>query len=932
MSFKGLMTGVSGLAAQAKKMEVIGNNLANISTTGFKKSTVNFQEAFYDVIRQASGGQGGVIGGTNSMEIGTGVKLGSINSHFSQGNRIDTGRTLDFMIEGEDFFVSENGTDGSLILSRNGNFELDGNGFLVDSIGNGVQGFNVNPETQVVTNSAQDIFIDQRSINPQATSAVDYQANIDSSSVEQSANNSTLGWELFSGGENFGSFRIATPGGSGSRNAFGSGFYQDNADYTDTAAAVNVALDTITLQATPVTKAEGYSVGDTVTVLQGTTQVQRTVSAVNTGTRAITLSSALPGTFNSGATLQIGNLSNATTTRGSSGALMHNDVQRSQIAMVDQDGKLIASFHRVGNDPAKYTRGTATVSGGASTVSYGTGEFTSIQELKELMELALRDSQLTNYASSTDLSVELDKFGKISFGGTGLAQSFRLVMNADNTEMLDRFNGIAMTDAASVATTQARVDSSGEVIAPPALALGNRTVNASKWWFNSSGIENYGFSSTSSSTEYGEYAGMRLDGGADGSGYGLVQLSLTDALGQSKSKEFRMVAREPDTNQGEFTTMGELALLLQNSLRSDDFSSVAVDGVLVADQTASVNFTGGRLNVNTTSGLFRGLTISAVNDSTNNADGITRTDDMNFGSVLGHLSDGVNGKSASSNQFIQADISSQTRVFDSQGNEHTTQTYFVRDRSSGLNNIEWKFKTALNPNLNTFASEESEDNGIYSNTYNSMEDAPSARGVLAFDIESGKVLGEGSAGSDSRYRSEATLNFLAQNNSQEADDSEIAIDFEGLTSFNGQNTIIGHNVDGFAMGNLIRIASEANTGNINGIYSNGKIRNLAKIGLMSIANPEGLQKVGSSYFMQTPNSSQDGLSKGIDQIFAVGSVSNQSSDSVTSKVHGNALEASNVDLTDELTAMITTQRSYSAGGKIITSSDEMLQEALNLKR
>jgi len=153
-----------------------------------------------------------------------------------------------------------------------------------------------------------------------------------------------------------------------------------------------------------------------------------------------------------------------------------------------------------------------------------------------------------------------------------------------------------------------------------------------------------------------------------------------------------------------------------------------------------------------------------------------------------------------------------------------------------------------------------------------------------------------------------------------------------LTSYNGQNTVIGTNIDGYGMGSLVRIVTEENTGNINGVYSNGKIRTLAKLGLMSISNPEGLEKTGSSYYTQTPNANAGGNSKGIDQIFAVGAQSPASSDSVTSKIHGGALEASNVDLTEELTDMIITQRSFSASGKIITTTDDMLQEALNLKR
>lgn len=929
MGFRGLAIGVTGLQSQAKKMEVIGNNLANINTAGFKRSEVNFQETFHDVIKNASSGSGN-IGGTNAMTLGSGVTVGSITNIFTQGAQEYTGRNLDFMIEGEDFFVARNAADSSLMLSRNGSFQLDGDGFLVDGYGNKIQGFNVDRLTGAASANAEDILIDAGALPPSATTTVQMRNNIDSAAVEQLALTSTNGWELFSGGENFGNMTAAIPGATGAMTAYGSGFYQDAFDYTDTAATLNGGLTTLTLNASPANFVEGFSVGDTISLLQGSDQVQRTITAINTGTRTLTFA-AVPGTFSAGA-ITVTNMTDAMQTRGTSGATaVHQDILRNQIAMVDEDGDLIATFHRVSGDPAGYTRATATTVGGSS-VTLGVAEFTNMEELKEAMELALRDNQLTHYTASNDLQVTLDKFGSVSFSGTGLVQNFRLVMNADNTEMLDRFTGIAVTDAAAGATTQARLDANGRIVNAGTLGLGARTVHASKQWFNATGLQNYGYTGVNPSTEYGEFAGLRMDTGANGQGYGIIQLSLTNALGATSTQQFKMVSKDPVSSNNEFSTMGELAQLLQNTLRTASFSGIAQDGVLVSDETASVSFADGRLQVATTTGQFRNLTVSAVNNSPDANNGITRTDEMNFGTVLGQLADGVNGKLGLSNKFIRADVVSQTQVHDSQGNEHTATSYFVRDRSSGLTNIEWKFQVGLNPNLNTFSTENPEDTQVYSDTFNSIQDSALSNGVLAFDIQTGQVLGANAAGSDARYSETANLSFTAQTNSQEAAQSDITIDFDELTSYNGQTTVIGSDVDGHSMGSLVRIASEDNTGNINGVYSNGKIQTLARIGLMHISNPEGLEKVGSSYYTQTPNSDANGSTKGLDQVYAVGGNANGSSDSVQSKVHGNSLEGSNVDLTEELTDMITTQRSYSASGKIITTTDEMLQEALNLKR
>ncbi|MDF2550444.1 MAG: flagellar hook-basal body protein [Chlamydiales bacterium] len=930
MSSKALAIGVSSLKAKSQKMDVIANNLANLNTTAFKQGAVNYEESFYDTLKAASQAAGN-IGGTNPMTIGNGVQIGSITNLFTQGNRITTGRTLDFMVQGNDFMVVKNGIDDSLMLTRNGAFQLDGDMTLVDNLGNQVQGFAVDRETGVVASSASSISIPPGNIQPHATTEVNLEANIDSSAVENVANSNTNAWEIFSAGENFGHLEISAAGGSGSRSLYGSGYYQDSVIYQDTAATINGGLATLTLSGAPIGLIDGFRVGDKVSVLQGTVQEQKSILAVNTATSTITFDTALSGTF-SAATASITNLTNGYATMGSSGATnINNDVLRSQVSLIDADGKLLASFYRVANSPQQYSRATANVSGG-STMTVGLGEFTDMAGLANAIELALSDTQLTNYAASSNLSISYDKYGQVTFSGSGLVQTFRLVVNAENTEMLDRFSGIAITDNAALATTQARVDSSGEVIAPPALALGARAATASKAWYGTTGLENYGYTSTAPATEYGEFAGLHLYSGADGTGFGILQMSMVNGLGQTVNTQFQLVPRAADPNNNEFTTLGDLTQLLQNTLRSNQFSTVADAGSLINDASASVTLSNGRLTVSTTNGTFNNLKINPMNSAGNSDYGVSRSDQVSFGTVLGELTQGVNGKQGVSNQFLQADIMAATKVFDSQGNEHTMMSYMVKDRSSGLTNIEWKYRNALNPTLNTFAETDIADKSIYGTTFNTVSDSNGSSGVLAFDVQTGSVLGTNAAGSDSRYRDNAKITFTPQMASQQADALSIAIDLTAMTSYNGKSSIIGQNVDGFPMGSLVRIISEENTGNISGVYSNGKTRVLAKLGLMSITNPEGLQKIGSSYYSQTPNSSRGGNTKGLDQIFAVGAQAPASSDSVQSKINGGALEASNVDMTEQITQMIETQRDFSASGKSITTADEMLQEALSLKR
>ena len=125
-----LLTGVSGLLAHQRMLDVTGNNLANVSTTGYKAQRVMFSDIFYETLKPASRGLTGSIGGTNPVQLGSGSTTSQIHRDFSQASLESTGGVFDFAIEGDGFFVVNNGTVD--LLSRSGSFGLDVEQFLVD--------------------------------------------------------------------------------------------------------------------------------------------------------------------------------------------------------------------------------------------------------------------------------------------------------------------------------------------------------------------------------------------------------------------------------------------------------------------------------------------------------------------------------------------------------------------------------------------------------------------------------------------------------------------------------------------------------------------------------------------------------------------------------------------------------------------------------
>jgi len=180
---RSLYAGVSGLKVHQTKMDVIGNNIANVNTVGFKKSRVTFQEMLNQTLRGASSPQGG-RGGTNPMQIGLGVTLGSIDVIHSPGSPQSTGRTLDMAIEGEGYFVV--GQGAQRFYTRAGNFDFDYSYNLVNPNGYYVQGWVADSKTlQLETGDLSKITninlgeLASKTIN-RATSNIEIGKNLDS--------------------------------------------------------------------------------------------------------------------------------------------------------------------------------------------------------------------------------------------------------------------------------------------------------------------------------------------------------------------------------------------------------------------------------------------------------------------------------------------------------------------------------------------------------------------------------------------------------------------------------------------------------------------------------------------------------------------------------------------------------------------------------
>lgn len=170
--------GLSGLYAANKQLDVTGNNIANVATTGFKSSRAEFEDV-YSATKL----------GTGSKTVGNGVRLANVSQQFTQGDVSNTGNVLDMAINGSGFFVLND--NGSLSYSRAGTFKVDKDGYVTNTDGSArLQGYGVDANGKIINGILTDLRIDTSNLAPKSTSTVSSTINLNSTElpIDQVAN------------------------------------------------------------------------------------------------------------------------------------------------------------------------------------------------------------------------------------------------------------------------------------------------------------------------------------------------------------------------------------------------------------------------------------------------------------------------------------------------------------------------------------------------------------------------------------------------------------------------------------------------------------------------------------------------------------------------------------------------------------------------
>lgn len=214
-------------------------------------------------------------------------------------------------------------------------------------------------------------------------------------------------------------------------------------------------------------------------------------------------------------------------------------------------------------------------------------------------------------------------------------------------------------------------------------------------------------------------------------------------------------------------------------------------------------------------------------------------------------------------------------VYDSKGNTHMADVYYTKVADNT-----WEIDTAID--------------GVF---------VPGGKGTILFDPVSGKMISSAQTNAVQTVAGAADLDFT--------------MDFNNVTEYAGDFTIVYTNQDGYTAGDLQSISVDT-SGTINGSFSNGQSRKLAQLTIATFSNPSGLIKAGNNLFQASNNSGE--ADEGIPGISGRGIIKPET------------LEMSNVDLSQEFVEMIVTQRGFQANSRVITTSDQILEELVNLRR
>ena len=813
---RSLFSGVAGLKGHQTRMDVIGNNIANVNTTGFKSSRVTFADTLNQTVSGASA-PGDNIGGTNPKQIGLGVGVASIDLLFTDGSIQSTGKNTDLCLSGNGLFIVKQGND--TYYTRDGAFEFDAEGnYVLPGNGMFVQGWKatngVLPASKTDGNYENIVVKAGSQMKAAATTTATYTNNLNASTpiITKVNGYDETSWVC---DDNM-PCDLELTGGSKVAGVSGK-TYKIGDVYSSASTNFTTAGDMVTVNK--------YHSPVTVTFADGTShtfEYTSTDSDWKYGYKTTTANDSATATKTVNVTLK----------NNASGRTVSGEV-----------GK---KYTVGGNATATYNNGTVTKGTGETLVlKLADGTTHDVTNSAQSSYVIGTDTYTYNGGSSTvigaEVSFTVDEMSVVSQEGNDA--SLRVGANIDGGYALQSItDGSAIQPSASNVVTLTLDDGS--------------TVSG----LTTGGPYKVGASYPAATVTTGSVTAGKVRIFLDDNTVhdDVVQTGTTYSVGSNytyTSNGTSVTAKI--TGYAPLNTISEVAVQKQIT-GIKDTQNILVEKIIPGTVTASPEKA---LNLTFSDGTTQTVTSGAYN-----------------------LGDSL-------------PLTTIINVYDSLGVVHRVPVYFTKTATGSGETSKDGNQWTINVDGSDVAGKTStitEADG----SITTIEMEPS---LLQFST-SGELL-EGSGTIDLTITDGA-------NKSQ-----TVTLNVSQLTQYASGNTIKG-DTDGNEAGTLKSVSIDS-SGVITGTYTNGIRRTEAQVAVAQFANASGLTKTGSSLY-QTSNNS------------GTANVKEASALGVT--ITPSALEMSNVDVANEFSDMIITQRGFQSNSKIITVSDEMLETMINMKR
>lgn len=804
---RSLFSGVSGLKNHQTRMDVIGNNISNVNTTGFKSSRTSFVDMLSQTLSGASAPTDNV-GGTNPKQIGLGSSVAAIQTMFTNGSVQSTGKNTDLCLSSENALFILKTTTGTA-YTRNGAFEFDADGNYVQTgTGYFVEGWMANNGSIDTGSTPGVISIPAgKTMAPASSTAGAYSNNINSevpTIVE------------ISGGTEVKEIQQKLTLSDGTTvNSTPPPTYSIGATYDTVPKSITAGSVTVTSANSPVgvTLANGDSISDVMgsaysNYKYGYSTTDAGASATASATRSVLIyagGKTFPGT--PGTTYTVGGTYG--TGPVSTGTDVVTGTSTEPLVLTLSDG----TTHTITNGSSYKLGDTYTYPSGAGTA---TATVSSYEKTYTITQLDVEDTPAYN--------MSLMVGGYASHPVDSVTKTANNIVKINGQYLASKNGPYAVGDTFDYDNTTV----SGE----------SRTADAS---------------------------------------HGVV-LTLSDGTTATGAS-------------GTTYTVGDTYTVTQNGIPVNlTITGAAYSGTITSLEERS--------NIKGIT-YMEPRTVINVEDKETVVGSKASADNP----VIVKMSDGTQSTQTKGTFEVGHSLPMVTTltVYDTLGGKHDVAVYFtktgVETDTEGNTTSTWA--VALDTDHTTEGEESTQTITEADGTTTTLKMNTSK---LVFD-------------SVGTYKSGSGQPTLTLTNGSQTPQN-VQLDFTALTQYASGSTIAG-TCDGNAAGTLSSISID-NTGTITGTYTNGKKQVEAQVALQRFTNPAGLTKIGDSLYEDSNNAGKSGEPN--------------TADALGAKITPAALEMSNVDIAEQFTDMITTQRGYQANSKIITVSDEMLETLINMKR